>query len=88
MNFHRIHRISYKKETSVHGFEPLTSCMSTTSYSTAPSVTYVTDISGEFKISVAISAVNICKIFFLAPKIFFHRILIVAVKFFFSPPKR
>ena len=34
----RIHRISYKKVTGVHGFKWLSSCMSPTSYSTAPSI--------------------------------------------------
>ena len=34
-----------KKERPVHGFEPLTSCMSQTSYSTAPFVTYFNDTS-------------------------------------------
>ena len=37
------------KKTSVHGIETLTSCMSTTSYSTAASVTYLFSISSEFK---------------------------------------
>ena len=52
--FHRINRISYKKETGLHGFEPLNSCLSTNSFSTAPSVTYFSEISIEFKISCEI----------------------------------
>ena len=49
-----------KKETAVHGFEPLTSNKSTTSYSSVPYVTYFTHISCEFKISgFAILAVKI-----------------------------
>ena len=60
--FHRIHRISYKKETAVHVFEPLPYCRATTSYSTAPFVTHATYISCEFKISVEINAANVSKI--------------------------
>ena len=55
------HRISYKTETAVHGFVPLTSCMSPISYSTSPSFTYFTNVSCEFKISVEFSG-DICKI--------------------------
>ena len=39
----------YKKETTVHGFKVLTSCMSTASYSTAPFCTYFNAISCESK---------------------------------------
>ena len=49
------HRISYKKETAVQRFEPLTYPMSPTSYSTAPSVAYFNNISCEFKTSVEFS---------------------------------
>ena len=58
----KIHRISYKKEIAVHVFEPLTSCVSITSYSTAPSVTFCSAISCEYKTRAEINAVNICKI--------------------------
>ena len=68
--FHRIHRISYKKETFLHGFEPLTSCLAITSASTAPSVKNDNDISCELKISVEISAVNIRKICNFSAEIF------------------
>ena len=44
-----------KKESAVYGFEPLTNCMSTTSYCTAASVTYFNVISCKFKTSVEIS---------------------------------
>ena len=57
--FHRIHRTSYKKAIALPGFEPLTSCMSPTSYSTAPSGTYFNDFSCEFKISVELSGENL-----------------------------
>ena len=40
---------SYKKTASLHGFEPLTSCMPSTAYCTAPTVTYFIDCSCEFK---------------------------------------
>ena len=60
--FHGIHWISYKKkETFIHGSEPLTFCMSTTSGFTAPFATYFNDVSCEFEMSVEISAVKICK---------------------------
>ena len=48
--------IFFQKETPVHGFEPLTSCISTTSYSTAPSFTYINVFYCEFNISVEISS--------------------------------
>ena len=78
--FHLIHRISYKKETAVQGFEPLTSCISTTSFSTAPSVTHFYDIFCEYKISV----VNNCKICGFSGEIFFHCVLLVPLKIFFT----
>ena len=40
---------SYKKDTFIHGLEPFLSCMSSNSYSTAPTVIYFKDISCEFK---------------------------------------
>ena len=40
---------SYKKQSSLHGFEPLTSCMPSNAYSTAPTVTFLYVISCEFK---------------------------------------
>ena len=40
---------SYKKELYPHGFDPLTSCMPSAAYSTAPTVTYYLGISREFK---------------------------------------
>ena len=54
-NFTAFHGFPKKRNptkpcTSVHGFEPLTSCMSTTSYSTAPSFTLFFNISSEFKL--------------------------------------
>ena len=88
--FHRIHRISYKKETPVHGFEPLTSCMSTSAYSTSQSVTYLIDISCAFMISVEISGkISDFSEKYFSPHLpgsgnFFHRILLVAVKNFFT----
>ena len=53
--FEIIHWITHEKQTAAHKFEFLTYCMSTTSYSTAPSVMYLNDISCGFKISVEIS---------------------------------
>ena len=70
-----------EKETSFHGFEPLASCMSTTSYLTAPSVIYLNDISCEFKISVEISAIDIFKICNFKGDFF----LLVALKNYISP---
>ena len=62
-------------ETAVNGYEPLVPCMSTTSYSTAPSVTYFTDISCEFMISgFAILAVNFLNHILVALKNFFHHL--------------
>ena len=40
---------SYKKEASLHEFEPPTSCIPLTYYSTAPTVTYFYDNFCEFK---------------------------------------
>ena len=40
---------SYKKESPPHGFERLPSCMPSTAYSTAPTVTSIFEISCEFK---------------------------------------
>ena len=79
--FHCIHRISYKKETAVHGFEPLASCMSSTFYSTAPYVTHFNDIPCQLKISVEL-VVNICKICDFSGEHFLRCILLVAVKKF------
>ena len=79
--FHRIHWISYKKETAVHVFEPLISCMSTASYSTAPSVTYFIDISCEFKSDSINVMKNKCV------KIL-QDLRFLAVIFLFSPLKR
>ena len=104
--FHCIHRISYKKETPVHGFEPLSSCISTSACSNSQSVTYLIDISCEFMISVEFSGkISDFSETFFSPHspvsgnffpphsadsavIFFHRILLVAVKNFLSPLKR
>ena len=47
--FHRVLSILTKKKSSLHGFEPLTSCMPSNAYSTAPTVTYLFVISCEFK---------------------------------------
>ena len=47
--FSRRSQYSYKKESSPHSFEPLTSCMTSTLLSTAPTVPYNFAISGEFK---------------------------------------
>ena len=58
--FDRIQRNSYKKATPIDGFEPLTSCMSTTSYSIVPSVTYVFDISFVFESNLINFMDNIC----------------------------
>ena len=49
-----------QKATPVHGFEPLTSCMSTTSYSIVSSVTYIFDISFEFESNLINFMDNIC----------------------------
>ena len=66
--FHRIHRNSYKKEISLHGFKSLIYCISTTSQSTAASVTSFNNISCEFKIS---GEINVCKLWdFSAEKLF------------------
>ena len=48
-----------KKETAVQRFEPLIYRMSPTLYSTAPSVTFFSNISCEFKISVEFSGENL-----------------------------
>ena len=40
---------SYKNKAPLHGFEPLNSCMPSTAYSTAPTITYSLDISCELK---------------------------------------
>ena len=77
--FRRIHRISNKKETMVHGLASLTSCMSTTSDSSAPSVTYFSDISCEYKISDEISTMKFEDMQFQRGKNLFHRILLLAV---------
>ena len=46
---HRILSILTKKEFSLPGFAPRTSCMPSPAYSTAATVTYILDISYEFK---------------------------------------
>ena len=51
-----IHRISYKKENAVNGYDPLTSYMSKLFYSTVPSVTYFNNISCEFNKSLEFNA--------------------------------
>ena len=55
-----------KKEAAVHGFELLIFCMSITSYSNAPSVTYFIDVSCKLKSDsinvMKTNALNFCKI--------------------------
>ena len=84
-----------QKETASHGFEPLASCLSATSYSNAPSVTYFNNISCELKISVKISGENF-KVWHLSGEKFssphaavsgekiLYCFLLVALKIFFS----
>ena len=54
-----------QKKLQYTGFETLTSCMSSTPYSTAPNFTYFNDISCEFKSGFSkrwkANAVNFCK---------------------------
>ena len=70
-NFFSPHSPDFLQKMSVYGFEPPTSCMPTTFLSTAPSVTYLNDNYCEFKISVEINAVNICKICYFSGEKFF-----------------
>ena len=63
---------SYKKDSSLHVFEPLTSCLHWTAYSTPPTVNFCFDISCEFQSNwlnvekqmrsiFARKALNLCK---------------------------
>ena len=73
-----------RKRNWLHGFEPLASWLSAISYSIALFVTYFSDIFCEFKITVEISVVKICMICYFSGENFFYRVLLVAVKHFFT----